>query len=299
MTFHAACARILRAEAERLGYTRQFTIYDQADARRLTKRCADAVGVDPKRFTPAAHPQPDLGRQEPAARRRRLPPARSARRSRRWSPTCTSSTSATCMRMNAMDFDDLLFRDGQPARAVRGGARALRDAVPPRARRRVPGHQPRPVPAAAAARRRRARAAARAASRAIDRPTRGRSAIATSRSSGDDAQSIYSFRGADIRNILDFQDDFPDARVVKLEQNYRSTETILSAANAVIANNRGGIAKRLWSELGQGDPIQRARARRRARRGALRRRRDRAAASTRAPRARRSPSSTARTRCRG
>jgi DNA helicase-2/ATP-dependent DNA helicase PcrA len=68
--------------------------------------------------------------------------------------------------------------------------------------------------------------------------------------------SIYSFRGADVRNILDFQDDFPDARVVKLEQNYRSTETILSAANAVISNNRGGIAKRLWSELGQGDQIQ-------------------------------------------
>ncbi len=68
--------------------------------------------------------------------------------------------------------------------------------------------------------------------------------------------SIYGFRGADIRNILDFQEDFPDARVVKLEQNYRSTETILQAANAVIANNRGGIAKRLWSELGQGDQIQ-------------------------------------------
>ncbi len=73
---------------------------------------------------------------------------------------------------------------------------------------------------------------------------------------GDDAQSIYSFRSADVRNILDFQDDFPDARVVKLEQNYRSTETILSAANSVIANNRGGIAKRLWSELGQGEQIQ-------------------------------------------
>ncbi len=72
---------------------------------------------------------------------------------------------------------------------------------------------------------------------------------------GDDSQSIYSFRGAEVRNILDFQDDFPDARVVKLEQNYRSTETILSAANAVIANNRGGIAKRLWSELGEGEQI--------------------------------------------
>ena len=62
--------------------------------------------------------------------------------------------------------------------------------------------------------------------------------------------------GRRLRNILDFQDDFPDARVVKLEQNYRSTQTILSAANAVIANNRGGMAKRLWSELGEGDPIQ-------------------------------------------
>jgi DNA helicase II / ATP-dependent DNA helicase PcrA len=72
---------------------------------------------------------------------------------------------------------------------------------------------------------------------------------------GDDSQSIYGFRGADVRNILDFQEDFPDARVVKLEQNYRSTQTILSAANAVIANNRGGIAKRLWSALGEGEPI--------------------------------------------
>src|SRR6202030_3919177 len=59
----------------------------------------------------------------------------------------------------------------------------------------------------------------------------------------------------EVRNILDFQQDFPDARVVKLEQDYRSTETILRAANAVIANNRGGIAKRLWSELGQGEQI--------------------------------------------
>src|ERR1039458_4727871 len=63
-------------------------------------------------------------------------------------------------------------------------------------------------------------------------------------------------RGADVRNILDFQEDFPDARVVKLEQNYRSTETILAAANAVIANNRGGISKRLWSDHGQGEQVQ-------------------------------------------
>jgi DNA helicase-2/ATP-dependent DNA helicase PcrA len=72
---------------------------------------------------------------------------------------------------------------------------------------------------------------------------------------GDDSQAIYSFRGADIRNILEFEDDFPDAHVVRLEQNYRSTQTILDAANAVIANNRGRKPKNLWTDLGQGDPI--------------------------------------------
>jgi DNA helicase-2/ATP-dependent DNA helicase PcrA len=72
---------------------------------------------------------------------------------------------------------------------------------------------------------------------------------------GDDAQSIYGFRGADITNILEFEDTFPDAHVVKLEQNYRSTQTILDAANAVIRNNRGQKPKSLWSDLGQGDPI--------------------------------------------
>jgi DNA helicase II / ATP-dependent DNA helicase PcrA len=72
---------------------------------------------------------------------------------------------------------------------------------------------------------------------------------------GDDDQSIYRFRGADIRNILDFEDDFPDATVIKLEQNYRSTQTILSAANAVIAHNRSRKDKSLWSDLGEGDPV--------------------------------------------
>ena len=72
---------------------------------------------------------------------------------------------------------------------------------------------------------------------------------------GDDDQSIYAFRGADIRNILDFEHDYPDAEVVKLEQNYRSTQTILDAANAVIANNRGQKEKHLWTDHGKGEPV--------------------------------------------
>jgi DNA helicase II / ATP-dependent DNA helicase PcrA len=72
---------------------------------------------------------------------------------------------------------------------------------------------------------------------------------------GDDDQSVYAFRGADIRNILDFEDDYPEAHVVRLEQNYRSTQTILSAANAVVSNNRGRMVKSLWTEIGEGDPI--------------------------------------------
>jgi DNA helicase-2/ATP-dependent DNA helicase PcrA len=255
MTFHAACARILRAEAQRLGYTRQFTIYDQADARRLTKRCADTVGVDPKRYTPAA-----IHNQISAAKNRL-----------RAAADCRDAVGSPfeemvadvyelyerdLHRMNAMDFDDLLFRtvnllelfEEVRERYTSAFRHVLVDEYQdtnyaqyrllqllvgggrqPSAGEREPGD--RPVYAG---------------------PVGHRNLAVV----GDDSQSIYSFRGAEVRNILDFQQDFPDARVVKLEQNYRSTETILHAANAVIANNRGGIAKRLWSELGQGEQIQ-------------------------------------------
>ncbi len=246
MTFHAACARILRAEADRLGYTRQFTIYDQADARRLAKRSADAVGVDPKRFTPAA-----IHNQISAAKNRLCDAAsfREAAGSQfdEMVADVYDIYERDMHRMNAMDFDDLLFRtvnlmelfEDVRTRYASAFRHVLVDEYQDTNHAqyrllqllvgggRAPVH---PAPAIV-----------------------GHRNLAVV---GDDAQSIYSFRGADVRNILDFQDDFPDARVVKLEQNYRSTETILSAANAVIANNRGGIAKRLWSELGQGDQIQ-------------------------------------------
>jgi DNA helicase-2/ATP-dependent DNA helicase PcrA len=247
MTFHAACARILRAEAERLGYTRQFTIYDQADARRLTKRCADAVGVDPKRYTPAA-----LHNQISAAKNRLR--AASDLSDAVGSPfeemlaEVYELYERDLHRMNAMDFDDLLFRavnlfelfEDVRERYQRAFRHVLVDEYQDTnyAQYRllqllVGGGRQEP-----------------AQGRRTSIPGHRNLAVV-----GDDSQSIYSFRGAEVRNILDFQDDFPDARVVKLEQNYRSTERILRAANAVIANNRGGIAKRLWSELGEGAPI--------------------------------------------
>jgi DNA helicase II / ATP-dependent DNA helicase PcrA len=260
MTFHAACARILRAEAERLGYTRQFTIYDQADARRLTKRCGGELGIDPKRYTPAA-----LHNQISAAKNKLIDAE--AYQQAVGSPfeemvgEVYRLYERDLLRSNAMDFDDLLFRtvnllelfeqvrerysstfrhvlvdeyqDTNHAQyrflqLLVGGGRPPRGGAPVREETSQHGERP-----------------------TYTGPVGHRNLAVV----GDDSQSIYSFRGADVRNILDFQEDFPDARVVKLEQNYRSTETILQAANAVIANNRGGIAKRLWSELGQGEQI--------------------------------------------
>jgi DNA helicase II / ATP-dependent DNA helicase PcrA len=255
MTFHAACARILRAEAQRLGYTRQFTIYDQADARRLTKRSADAVGVDSKRFTPAA-----IHNQISAAKNQLIDADSYRQRVGSQFEEMIADVydiyERDLHRMNAMDFDDLLFRVVNLLELFEDVRERYRDTF-----RHVlvdeyqdTNHaQYRMLQLLVGG----GRAPARGEPEPGDRPSYsgpvGHRNLAVV---GDDAQSIYSFRQADIRNILDFSEDFPDARVVKLEQNYRSTETILRAANAVIANNRGGIAKRLWSELGQGDQIQ-------------------------------------------
>jgi DNA helicase-2/ATP-dependent DNA helicase PcrA len=255
MTFHAACARILRAEAERLGYTRQFTIYDQADARRLTKRSADAVGVDPKRYTPAA-----IHNQISAAKNR-LCDAETYRQSvgspyEEMIAEVYGLYERDLHRSNAMDFDDLLFRtvnllelfEDVRARYSSAFRQVLVDEY------QDTNHaQYRLLQLLVGGGRPPKSGSAEPSDRPVYAGPVGHRNLAVV---GDDAQSIYSFRGADVRNILDFQEDFPDARVIKLEQNYRSTETILSAANAVIANNRGGIAKRLWSQLGQGEQIQ-------------------------------------------
>jgi DNA helicase II / ATP-dependent DNA helicase PcrA len=232
MTFHAACARLLRAEAPRLGYTRQFTIYDQSDSRRLVKRCLDDIGADTKRFTPAA-----VQHQISDAKNK----LRDAEAYRQLVGSFFEQTVADAYeiyereihRMNAMDFDDLLVRTVNvlelfpEVRARYSGAFAqvLVDEY------QDTNH---------------------AQYRMLELIAGEHRNIACV---GDDDQSIYGFRGADVRNILEFEDSFPEAKVVRLEQNYRSTQTILSVANAVISHNRGRMGKTLWTEIGEGDPV--------------------------------------------
>jgi DNA helicase-2/ATP-dependent DNA helicase PcrA len=232
LTFHAACARMLRADAHRLGYTRQFTIYDQADARRLVKRCIEELDVDPKRFTPGAI------HHEISDAKNKLRDAET------YGEIVGSYFEQTVVdvyrlyeselhRMNAMDFDDLLVRAVNVmelfAEVRERYSTAFRHVL-------VDEYQD-------------TNHAQYRWLQLIGGEHRNICVV------GDDDQSVYGFRGADVRNILDFEDDFPDAKVVKLEQNYRSTQTILDAANAVIANNRGRMGKALWTDVGAGDSI--------------------------------------------
>ena len=232
LTFHSACARLLRSEAPRLGYTRQYTIYDQSDSRRLVKQCIDELGVDPKRFTPGA-----VQHQISDAKNK----LRDAGAYKQLVGGYFEQTVAEVYelyesrlhQMNAMDFDDLMGRTVNvlelfPEVRARYAA-TFRHVL-------VDEYQD----------------TNHAQYRLLQLLAGEHRNLAVV---GDDSQSVYGFRGADIRNILDFQDDFPDAATVKLEQNYRSTQTILSAANAVISHNRAQMKKTLWTDLGEGDQI--------------------------------------------
>ena len=232
MTFHAACARMLRAEAPRLGYTKQFTIYDQSDARRLLKRCLDDLGVDPKRFTPGAvHNQISDAKNK----------LRDAEAYKQLMGSYFEQTVAEAyelyerelLRNNAMDFDDLLVRAVNvlelfPEVRDRYGS-AFRHIL-------VDEYQD----------------TNHAQFRWLELLTTQHQNLAVV---GDDAQSVYSFRGADIQNILSFEEKYRDAAVIKLEQNYRSSQTILDAANSLISHNRAQKPKHLWTDNGAGDPI--------------------------------------------
>jgi ATP-dependent DNA helicase UvrD/PcrA len=232
MTFHSACARMLRSDAHRLGYTRGFTIYDEQDSVRLVKRCIEELDVDPKRFTPRA-----IKRQISDAKNQLL----DASDYREKVGSFFEQTAADVYElyeqrahaMNAMDFDDLLVRTVN-----------LLELFPEVRERYQHNFQHVLVDEY--------QDTNRAQYRWLQILAEEHRNLAVV---GDDFQSIYSFRGADIKNILEFESDFPDARVIKLEQNYRSTQTILDGANAVIANNRSQKSKTLWTDGEPGDPI--------------------------------------------
>jgi DNA helicase-2/ATP-dependent DNA helicase PcrA len=237
-TFHSVFARILRAEARRIGYPNNFTIYDTDDSRSVIKTVVNEMNLDDKHYKPSV-----VHNRISSAKNALVGPAdyqndyyiqqEDIRSNRPMIGQVYQAYAARCFKNGAMDYDDLLFKmhellrdfpevlykyqhkfkyimidEYQDTNAVQYQIIKLLAAV----------HENIAVV-------------------------------------GDDAQSIYSFRGATIENILQFQKDYDDVKMVKLEQNYRSTQSILNVANEVIKNNKGQIPKELWTENLEGDKI--------------------------------------------
>jgi DNA helicase-2/ATP-dependent DNA helicase PcrA len=231
-TFHSACVRILRRDADKLGFPRQFTIYDQADANRLTGYVIRDLGLDTKRFPPRS-----VHASISAAKNDGLDAEAYALRAgnlfeRKIAEVFTEYQSRL-QRAGSMDFDDLL---GQALRLLREHPDVLRHYQQRFKHILVDEYQD----------------TNRVQNDLVLLLAADHRNIAVV---GDQDQSIYAFRGADMRNIVEFEGAFPDTTVVLLEQNYRSTQTILDAANAVIANNAARKPKELWTDHGAGDPI--------------------------------------------
>jgi DNA helicase-2/ATP-dependent DNA helicase PcrA len=232
LTFHAACGRILRREAQRLGYRSNFTIYDQADQIRLVKQCLEELERDPKRFTPRG-----IHNQISHAKDQLVGPGEYAERVQSFYDQTVADVYQLYQRRlfasNAVDFDDLLMLTVDVLErfpeAREKWQKAFRYIL-------VDEYQD-------------TNHAQYRLLQLLAQPDMNVCAV------GDPDQSIFAFRGADINNILDFERDFPGTRTIALEQNYRSTNSILDAANNVIANNRERKPKELWSELGDGEPV--------------------------------------------
>ena len=235
MTFHAACCRSLRRDIDRMGYTGSFTIYDSSDSERQMKEVLKDMGLDDKTFPPK-YVLSVIGRQKD----RLISPEEMLQNSRSSSDLrLTQIAKAYCAYQkrlkdnNALDFDDILYvtvKLLQQEPEVREYYQRKFQYV------LVDEYQ----------------------------DTNHVQYLLTSLLSGhwgnicvvgDDDQSIYRFRGATIENILSFEEQYPGARVIRLEQNYRSTQSILDAANAVIAHNQGRKGKHLWTAKKGGAPI--------------------------------------------
>jgi DNA helicase-2/ATP-dependent DNA helicase PcrA len=231
-TFHAMCVRMLRIDGERLGYTNNFTIYDDDDSKRLMKSILADLRVDEKRFPLNAvrarisDAKNELMDPDELAATAQTPPDKIAAQA-------YAELQTRLTRANAMDFDDLLVN---AYRLLRDNPDVLERYQDRFCYISVDEYQD-------------TNRAQYQICKLLAAKNRNLMVV------GDDDQSIYSWRGADIRNILDFEKDYPNATVVKLEQNYRSTGHILDAANAVVAHNTERKAKRLFTDAGDGEKI--------------------------------------------
>ena len=235
MTFHSACCRILRRDIERMGYTRSFTIYDSADSERVMKDILKDMGLDDKTFPPryvlgAISREKDamVSAEAMLERAERTGDLRALHIARAYVKYQTK-----LKENNALDFDDIIYvtvrllleNEDVKTYYQRKFRYVLVDEY------QDTNHMQYLLTSLLAG---------------------GHENICVV---GDDDQSIYRFRGATIENILNFEKQYQGSRTIRLEQNYRSTQSILNAANAVIAHNLGRKGKRLWTSNGQGDPI--------------------------------------------
>jgi DNA helicase-2/ATP-dependent DNA helicase PcrA len=256
-TFHSACVRILRREAAKLGLRPQFSIYDAADSQRLISLVGRDLDLDPKR-----HSARSLAAQISTLKNELVD--HEAYASRVVGGTPTELLLADVYRQyvlrlrqaNALDFDDLIMSTVHLLQAFPETAehyrRRFRHVL-------VDEYQDTNHAQYVLVRELVGGSTGHGADGPAAVPGEGLGHLAVPPSEltvvGDADQSIYAFRGASIRNILEFEADYPDARVVLLEQNYRSTQTVLDAANAVIARNPDRTPKRLWTDTGPGEPV--------------------------------------------
>lgn len=244
LTFHSACVRILRREATRVGMRSSFSIYDAADSQRLMSMVMRDLDLDPKRYPPRSFSaavsalKNELVDEDSYASR----VAEAGTHHERMVAEAYRGYQRRLRQANALDFDDLIMTTVHMLQAFPDVAehyrRRFRHVL-------VDEYQDTNV------------AQYQLVKELVGMPSDDPHAVQPAELCvvGDADQSIYAFRGATIRNIVEFEHDYPDARTIVLEQNYRSTQTILRAANAVIAQNSARRPKNLWTESGDGAPI--------------------------------------------
>ncbi len=240
-TFHSSCVRILRREAASVGLNSNFSIYDSADTLRLITLVAKGLDLDPKKFAPKAIQHKISALKNELIDEETF--ASTAGLSDPFEQAVAEVYSGYAQRMrqaNAMDFDDLIAQTVYMFRAFPGVAdyyrRRFRHVL-------VDEYQDTNHAQYALVR------------EIVGVPGESTDDPAELTVVGDSDQSIYAFRGADVRNIVEFENDYPSARTILLEQNYRSTQNILTAANAVISRNPDRPEKRLWTAEGSGEKI--------------------------------------------